>query len=300
MRSISVCVATYKRLEGLRALLESIENQVLEPGDEVEIIVVDNDPRTSEESVHEFAETSRFTVVYLTQPEQNISLTRNVAVEAATGEYLWFVDDDEVAIPECLSRLIKALEDYDADGVFGPVLPSFEADPPSWMEGSSIFNREIGVTGERSEGNRTSNTLVRASTLSVIPGPFDRDFGISGGSDSMLFRQLAEQGALFIDSADAFVYEAVPANRANWTWMKARSRRQGQNYGRQTVMLSDGVRNKSVAIMLAKATILLVGSAGGAALTWRDRAKRSEFLLRLATNVGKFEGVRGVVTERML
>lgn len=300
MRSISVCVATYKRPDGLRALLDSLEQQVLDPADHVEILVVDNDPRSSEAMVLEFRESSRFPVRYLTQPEQNISLTRNVAVEAAEGDYIWFVDDDEVAIPECLARLIRALEDYDADGVFGPVIPSFEAEPPAWMKGSSIFNREIGVTGRRSEGNRTSNTLVRASTLAKIPGPFDRDFGISGGSDSMLFRQLAERGALFIDSSDAVVYEDVPASRANWTWMKARCRRQGQNYGRQTVMLSNGVRNKSVAIMLAKATILLTTSAAGAVLTWRDQARRSEFLLRLATNVGKFEGVRGVVTERML
>ena len=299
MPRYSICIATYKRPEGLSLLLESIEAQELDLDDSVEIIIVDNDPPSAQGLVAEFAAASRFPIRYLTQPEQNISTTRNLAVHEATGDYVWFVDDDEVAIPECLSRLGKAMSDFDADGVFGPVIPQFESKQPEWMESSSLFNRAIGVTGRRSEVYRTSNTLVKRELLLTIPGPFDPNFGISGGSDSLLFRQLANNGAFFIDSSDAIVYEDVPDSRADWYWMKTRMRRQGQNYTRQIVMTNGGVVNTSVAWMLAKAAVQIPGSVLGWAVSRDSEARKREFQLRLWSNIGKFEGLAGTISVRM-
>ena len=298
MALYSICLATYKRPDGLLALLESLEAQVLPDDMSVEILVVDNDPRSSEDVVNGFGSKSRFPVSYLTQPEQNISITRNVAVDAAKGEYIWFVDDDEVAEPNCLERLASALHDHDADGVFGPVLPAFESAHPNWIEKSTVFNRPIGVTGAKSEGFRTSNTLVRTELLRSVPGPFDPDFGISGGSDSMLFRQLAMDGAHFVDSGDAFVHETVPDSRAQWEWMRNRVRRQGQNYARQTVMLHGGVSKRPVLWMLAKAAIRIPMTLVGAAIKWNQRETRSNYQLRMWSNIGKFEGARGTVSVR--
>jgi succinoglycan biosynthesis protein ExoM len=294
----SVCIATYQRPTGLLHLLASIEEQVLDPETDVEIIVVDNDPGTAEELVSQFAATSRFAVRYMTQPEPNISLTRNVAVHAAAGEFIWFVDDDEVAAPDCLQRLASALDEFDADGVFGPVIPSFENDLPEWIRTSHAFNRPIGITGRVSEGYRTSNTLVRTRTLEQVDGPFDPGYGATGGSDSFLFRTLAKAGHSFIDSGDAFVTESIPASRATWSWMRGRVRRQGQNYARQTVSLSKGAFSRPVVAMLAKAFILIPASAMMSLIHLRDRSRRSRWILRLWSNVGKFEGVAGMVSIR--
>lgn len=299
MPTYSICIATYKRPERLTRLLESIEAQELDDGVSVEIIIVDNDPPSAEAAVTCFAATSRFSIRYLTQPEQNISITRNLSVHEATGDYVWFVDDDEVAIPQCLSRLGEALTDYGADGVFGPVLPAFESPQPDWMEASSVFNRPIGVTGHRSEAYRTSNTLVKRQLLLTIPGPFDPDFGLSGGSDSLLFRQLANNGAHFVDSSDAIVYEDVPDSRADWFWMKTRMRRQGQNYTRQIVMTNGGALRPKVVWMLAKAAVQIPWAAMGWAASRDSETRSREFQIRLWSNIGKFEGLAGAVSVRM-
>ena len=294
----SVCIATYRRPDGLARLLQSIEDQVAVDDSDVEIIVVDNDPPSAEEVVSRFAANSRFPVHYLTQSEPNISITRNLAVASARGEFIWFIDDDEVASPTCLARLSDALVTYDADGVFGPVLPQFEDGTVDWIRQSSAFNRPIGVTGTRSFGYRTSNTLVRTDLLRTQDGPFDPAFGVTGGSDSMLFRILADEGRFFIDSSDAFVTEDVPAERANWEWMRNRIRRQGQNYARQVVVLAGSVFSPSVAWMLSKALLQIAGTSMLSALNWRDRSQRSEWLLRLWSNIGKLEGVLGRATVR--
>jgi succinoglycan biosynthesis protein ExoM len=294
----SVCIATYQRPTGLLCLLESIEARVLGPDIDLEIIIVDNDPGSSEDLVSTFAATSRFPIRYLTQPEQNISITRNVAVREAAGDFIWFVDDDEVAAPECLSRLASALHEFDADGVFGPVLPEFEGEQPEWIQTSPAFNRPIGVTGVVSQGYRTSNTLVRSEILKESEGPFDPAYGVSGGSDSMLFRTLAREGRHFIDSADAFVVETIPANRANWEWMSGRIRRQGQNYARQTIALSGGALSPPVLSLSGKALIQIVSSASLSLLYWRNQPQRRRWLLRLWSNLGKLEGVGGAVSVR--
>lgn len=299
MLRCTACIATYRRPEGLRRLLESVEQQELGDDIALDIVVVDNDPESARNEVERFATKSRFPVLYLTQPEPNISITRNVAVAAATGELIWFVDDDEIASPACLSLLVEALRTYDAAGVFGPVLPEFDGPVPEWIRQSSAFNRPIGVTGRKSFGYRTSNTLVRAAVLTEIPGPFDPEFGVSGGSDSLLFRALAERGHRFIDSGEASVTEVIPAGRAQWQWMRTRFRRQGQNYARQIVVLSGGVANRRVIAMLAKASVQIPAMAALAMVHRSDRLRRSEALLRLWSNIGKFEGVAGVISVRM-
>jgi succinoglycan biosynthesis protein ExoM len=294
----SVCIATYRRPIGLERLLQSIEDQVIVDDSEVEIIVVDNDPGSAKDVVSRFAANSRFPVHYLIQSEPNISITRNLAVASARGEFIWFIDDDEVASRTCLARLSDALVTYDADGVFGPVLPQFEDGTADWIRRSSAFNRPIGVTGTRSFGYRTSNTLVRTDVLLTQDGPFDPAFGITGGSDSMLFRLLAKEGRFFIDSSDAFVTEDVPPDRANWEWMRNRIRRQGQNYGRQVVVLAGSAFSPSVVWMLSKALLQIARTFVLSVLNWRDQNQRSEWLLRLWSNVGKFEGVRGTTSVR--
>jgi len=128
MTLISVCVATYRRPDGLRELLESLEAQELDESVRLEILVVDNDPPSAETVVRDHGDRSRHLVRYFTQPEPNISLTRNVAVAAAEGDLVWFVDDDEIAEPQCGQRLLDAMRDFDADVVFGPVLDSACAD----------------------------------------------------------------------------------------------------------------------------------------------------------------------------
>ena len=94
--SISVCIATYRRLERLEALLSDLSRQQLLPS---EVIVVDNDAEGTARAVVERCLAARppFPIRYDIQPQKNIALTRNRTVELASREWLAFVDDDERA-----------------------------------------------------------------------------------------------------------------------------------------------------------------------------------------------------------
>ena len=94
----SINIATYKRPDFLRQLIKSLLKQKGIENINLEIIVVDNDVNQSAISiVSEFSNQSNVSISYYNQPEQNISLTRNMGLDNASGKYIAIIDDDETA-----------------------------------------------------------------------------------------------------------------------------------------------------------------------------------------------------------
>ena len=110
---ISVCIATYRRADRLALLLQDLLAQTLLP---VQVVVVDNDAGLSAQATvdqfnaQQHARAATFELVYGTQLERNISLTRNLTVAMATGEWLAFIDDDERAPLNWLQQLFDAAQ----------------------------------------------------------------------------------------------------------------------------------------------------------------------------------------------
>jgi GT2 family glycosyltransferase len=67
---------------------------------------------------------------------------RQLGYEAARGEYLFFVDDDNVLEPGCMTALVRALELYPQLGVVGPLMYSDPELTRLWCAGA-VF----GLTG---------------------------------------------------------------------------------------------------------------------------------------------------------
>ncbi len=234
MERCSICIATYKRPSLLSELLLSLEKQLLPPHVEIETLVVDNDKDGSAYSVCEqFSKSKTLGLTYYRQPRKNISLTRNVAVAHATGTYLFFIDDDEVATPEWVPMMLRAIQTYDADGVLGVVLPEFHPAAPKWMKKAYVFNRPIEPTGKPQTKMSTSNCMVKASLLKSVPGPFDARYGLTGGEDTYLFSTLSRAGAKFVSSREALVTEYIPPERTTLAWMLKRTLRSGNCYIRR-------------------------------------------------------------------
>lgn len=132
---ISVCICTYKRPRMLANLLMELENQKTERLFTYSIVVVDNDrAQTAKSIVHDISENSPIGIEYYNEPEKNISLARNRAVQNARGDFIAFIDDDEFPVDTWLLNLYRTKGEYGADGVLGPVKPYFEEEPPPVVE----------------------------------------------------------------------------------------------------------------------------------------------------------------------
>jgi glycosyltransferase involved in cell wall biosynthesis len=107
-RRVSVIVPTRSRDALLKQALASIranEDQSLE----LEILVIDNGAGESTRSIAD-----ELGARYLRSATQGVSAARNQGLEAATGEYVAFLDDDDVWMPSHLHLLVGWLAERPA------------------------------------------------------------------------------------------------------------------------------------------------------------------------------------------
>ncbi len=226
---IDICIATYKRVAWLKKLLESLTAQTLDA--RIKIIIIDNDPEKSAESmVAGFFFNKAIPYIYDTQPEKNIALTRNKALDYVTAEYIVFVDDDEWVAPNWLVSLLSVCQRYEADVVFGPVIPELPEDAPLWIQTGGVFNRIRPKTGAIKQDGATNNCLIHKSSRINQMLRFDPDYGLSGGEDTELFSRLYANGAKLIWCDEALAYETVPPERTTVKWLALRALRGGQTF----------------------------------------------------------------------
>ena len=164
-RHTTVCVCTYKRLGTFSSGCWT--SSLRDTGGLFtcySIVVADNDRlRSAEAVVSEFAAASTISITYCMEAQQNISLTRNKAVENATGDFIAFIDDDEFPTRRWLLTLFNACNNYDVDGVLGPVRCHFDEEPPKWVVKGRFYERPTYPTGfviDWTKG-RTGNVLLK-------------------------------------------------------------------------------------------------------------------------------------------
>jgi succinoglycan biosynthesis protein ExoM len=227
---ITVCVCTYRRPELLNLLLVQLVDQENQGLFSHHIVVVDNDLSESAKLVLEkVAGNTQVPMSYHVEPRRNIALARNKALENVEGDFVAFIDDDELPVRDWLLRLLKTCLQTGVDGVLGPVVPRYEIEPPQWVEKGRLYHRprhETGVLIGRSEG-RTGNLLFRRSLLQGELAKFRPQFG-SGGEDRDLFARWMDAGHRFAWCDEAVAYEAVPAVRWKPSFLIRRALLRGQ------------------------------------------------------------------------
>lgn len=227
-KHISVCVCTYKRPDLLSRLLKELSRQETGGLFAYSVVVVDNDClQSSKKVVSDFAAASAIPIKYCVEPRQNIALARNKAVENADGDFLAFIDDDEFPIEEWLLTLFNACNQYDVDGVVGPVKRHFDEQPPNWVVKGQFYERPTypsGLVIDWPKG-RTNNVLLKRQMIAPDDQPFRPEFRT--GEDQDFFRRMIEKGHVFIWCNEAAAYEVVPPARWKRAFMLRRALLQG-------------------------------------------------------------------------
>lgn len=113
---LSLVMPVYNGSSFLQKTLYSLEEQDYAP---VELILVDDGSQDeSLDIMREFAKRSKHIVKVLTQKNMGVSMARNRGLLIAEGKYIAFCDDDDLFARDCFSKLVSALEEFDADMAF--------------------------------------------------------------------------------------------------------------------------------------------------------------------------------------
>ena len=119
MKLVSVVVATYKREAELKNALESLAKQTYP---NMEIVLVDdngNDEWNSKVSATVEVFRNRYPKIKLecivNNTNQGSSKTRNIGIHSAHGDYITFLDDDDIYLPDKIRKQVEFMETNQCD-----------------------------------------------------------------------------------------------------------------------------------------------------------------------------------------
>jgi glycosyltransferase involved in cell wall biosynthesis len=106
---VSICVPTYNRKKYLKETLDSIIAQTYK---DYEIVVVDDGSTDgTEEMIKKFGDS----ITYHWQENGGDAAARNKLIQLARGEYISFIDSDDLLFPDAIERLVKVVEAEEED-----------------------------------------------------------------------------------------------------------------------------------------------------------------------------------------
>ena len=108
---ISVIIPTYNRAHYIN---EAIDSALAQTYQNVEIVVVDDGSTDETRAVLKGYEDK---IRYFYQDHQGISAARNFGIEKSSGQYLAFLDDDDIWFPEMLEVQVAYLEAHPEVGM---------------------------------------------------------------------------------------------------------------------------------------------------------------------------------------
>lgn len=217
--TVSVIIPTYGRPDYLKRAVESVLNQTYR---KIEVIVIDdNNPDTPEriatmKTMEAYSKTEN--VIYLKHEfNKNGSAARNTGINASSGKYICFLDDDDEMLPERIEKFVLKMEALDES--WGACYSDFIKLKP---------NGEKNYCGEKRTGDLYeealmralyfcpgSNLFVRAEAVKAIGG-FDEDF--RRNQDLEFLARLLEHNKLaFVDAQTLTIhYEDKTAGKAKY------------------------------------------------------------------------------------
>ncbi|OCW56168.1 glycosyltransferase family 2 protein [Hoeflea olei] len=260
---VAVTLPTFRRPDHLISTLDSIQAQGL--GTEVAVIVMDNDAEglAGAEAAADWFKTSPVQGIVIVAHQRGNCHAYNAGWEKALASFprlthIAVIDDDEIAGPGWIEGLMTTARKTGADLVGGPQIPVFADKTLDGWRRHPVFTPHYRETGPVPILYSSGNVLIARAVLDMMPRPFlDPAFNFIGGGDSDFYRRARICGFTFAWCAEAAVMETLMPRRAEFSWLNARSLRNGAISSilekRQSPGLQGRVRTfaKSLALLAA-------------------------------------------------
>src|SRR3954454_11764006 len=170
--SVVICAYTLDRWTELKAAVRSVLNQTI-PAKEV-FVVIDHNDALYERADREIS--GGIVRVVANQWEPGLVGGRMTGAELARGSVIVFLDDDAVAEPDWLEKLLRPYDDPCVLGVGGNIIPLWQGRKPHWFPpefywviGCIYIGMPVGP-GSEVRNMIGANMSVRADVLRQIGG----------------------------------------------------------------------------------------------------------------------------------
>lgn len=232
--SVVICAYTEQRWHILERAVSSVLGQTLTPREL--ILVIDHNP-----ALFDRAQLA-FTACQVIENDHAPGVTgaRNAGILQAAGEIVAFIDDDAVASPDWLARLLAGYTSPRIAGVGGWVEPLWEDKPPNWLPEEFYWVIGCSYRGLPDKPAPVRNfigcnmSFRRDALLSV--GGFTEAIGHVQGrpsgddeTDFCIRLHQSDPNCVLLLLPGAIVRHYVPGARGTWRYLVYRCYLEGQS-----------------------------------------------------------------------
>jgi GT2 family glycosyltransferase len=231
--SVVICCYTDERWEDLLAAVESVRRQTATPRDTV--VVVDHNPTL----FRLVCDAMPDVLTIMSEGVCGLAGARNSGVAATRGSVVAFLDDDAVAAPDWLERLMEGYQNERVLGVGGLIEPAWPGDPPRWFPEEFAWVVGCSYRGLPRGGGPVRNLIganmsIRREVFAAVGG-FESSLGHVGnrpGGDEetelcIRARQRWPSG-IFLYEPTARVRHRVSPARLSWQYFRSRCWAEGR------------------------------------------------------------------------
>ncbi|WP_082652464.1 glycosyltransferase family 2 protein [Aureimonas sp. AU12] len=299
---IAVILPTFRRPEAVLRTLASLAAQTTARRFAVILVENDGEARAGVAVARGLFESGAMSGLILTQHERGNCSAYNAGFAMARQRFaaLRFalvIDDDEEAAPGWIDALVGAAERLGADLVGGPQVPVFAAGSQAFLAHHPVFRPPYPATGRVPILYSSGNVCIRASVLAAVGDPvLDTAFNFIGGGDSDFYARCRARGFAFGWCAEAVVHETMPARRTEFSWLNARSLRNGAISSLIEHRARRGITGR--ARTLAKSLALLAAAPPRSLLLGLRTRSAVIGLYPMQVALGRFQAEFGLVGEQ--
>jgi len=220
---ISVIIPVYNRRNVLEECVKSVREQTWK---NLEILLIDDGSTDGSDMLCSLLAEADERIRVLNLPHRGVSAARNAGLDAAAGEYLFFVDSDDVIDPRLLETLCLGIQNHHAG-----------------IGASDIFNvseKRWRLVAETIKSDQHTGALDCFTWEEALNACFSRQTPINQIGGVMMHKALTEgtrfREDLFIGEDFYFIYENVIKGgrvvflQPKWYYCRLHDRNSSWNY----------------------------------------------------------------------
>lgn len=191
-KKVSIIIPTYN---AARFIKETIDSALAQTYSNIEVVIVnDGSTDNTEEVIKDYLSDKK--IIYVKQENGGISKARNRGVANSSGEYIAFLDADDIAL---LNRITEQVKFFEENPEYGVIYSNFQSFYHSYPEKLLSYKR-IGCAGNILRpllhySFICPSTVMITKSVFVAVGGFDSSF--RDAEDWDLWRRLSYSGTLF-------------------------------------------------------------------------------------------------------
>lgn len=232
---ITAVICTYNRYDLLAKAVESLERQTLAKP-RFEVMIVDNSPDLARAEASKVGYDRDGFVNYIIERTPGLSNARNVALAACRSPYISYLDDDAIAHPAWLEKVLEGFRAFEGQAgvVGGRINPIWAAPRPPWLPDSLLGcltvvdwggPLRIAAPHEWVAGANVSFLTVPLREM----GGFPTNLGRVGAGNILLsneeiqvLNEMDKRGLKVIYAPEAEVDHLVDIRRLDQAWIRKR------------------------------------------------------------------------------